>query len=44
MEKTEALLLLEEIKSEVNSCCGITMFPDDVLVLLDKLEKYIIEN
>ena len=41
MSKEEALELLEEIKENVGVCCAITMDPDDVLVLIDKLEKYI---
>jgi 3-deoxy-D-arabino-heptulosonate 7-phosphate (DAHP) synthase class II len=41
VSKEEALELLEEIKENVGVCCAITMDPDDVLVLIDKLEKYI---
>lgn len=41
MEKQQALELLQEIKKNVHSCCAITMEPDEVLVLLDKLQKYI---
>jgi len=41
VSKDEALLILEEIKENVNTCCAITMEPDEVLVLIDKLENYI---
>ena len=41
MNKEQALLILKEIKDNVHSCCAITMEPDEVLVLLDKLEEYI---
>lgn len=43
MNKEEALKILEEIKENVNICCAITMEPDEVLYLLDKLENYINE-
>jgi hypothetical protein len=39
--KNEALSTLEDIKENINVCCAITMEPDEVLVLIDKLEKYI---
>jgi len=41
MNKEQALELIQEIKDNVHSCCAITMEPDEVLVLLDKLQKYI---
>jgi len=41
VSKQEALRILEEIRENVNTCCVITMEPDDVLVLIDKLENYI---
>ena len=43
MDKQEALRILEEIEENVNTCCAITMEPDDVLVLIDKLKEYIDE-
>lgn len=43
MSKQEALRILEEIKENVNVCCAITMEPDEVLELLEKLESYINE-
>ena len=41
MNKEEALKVLEEIKENVNTCCAITMDPDDVLDLIEKLEEYL---
>ena len=41
MSKEEALQVLEEIAENVNTCCAITMEPDEVLVLIDKLKSYI---
>ena len=41
MSKEEALDILEEIKENVNTCCAITMEPDEVLDLIDKLEEYL---
>tara|TARA_E500000178_G_scaffold339901_1_gene381996 strand:+ start:571 stop:705 length:135 start_codon:yes stop_codon:yes gene_type:complete len=41
LDKLEALRILEQIKDNINTCCAITMEPDDVLVLIDKLESYI---
>ena len=41
MDKLEALRILEQIRDNINTCCAITMEPDDVLVLIDKLESYI---
>ena len=34
----------EEIEDNVGVCCAITMEPDEVLVLIDKLKSYIEEN
>ena len=42
--KDKALKLLEEIEENVNICCAITMDPDEVLVLIDKLKEIIKEN
>jgi hypothetical protein len=44
VDKQEALRILEEIKENVNVCCAITMEPDEVLELLDKIENYINER
>ena len=43
MGKQEALRILEQIKENINTCCAITMEPDEVLELIDKLESYINE-
>jgi 3-deoxy-D-arabino-heptulosonate 7-phosphate (DAHP) synthase class II len=42
--KDEALELLSEIEENVNVCCAVTMDPDEVLELIDKLRKIIKEN
>jgi len=41
VSKEEALEILEEIEENVGTCCAITMEPDDVLVLIDKLKNYL---
>jgi hypothetical protein len=41
VSKEEALDILEEIKENVNVCCAITMEPDEVLDLIDKLKEYL---
>ena len=41
MGKDEALEILEEIAENINICCAVTMEPDEVLVLVDKLKKYL---
>ena len=41
MTKDEALKILNEVKENVNVCCAITMEPDEVLELLEKLEDWI---
>ena len=38
-----ALEILEEIEENVGVCCAVTMEPDEVLLLIDKLKK-ILEN
>tara|TARA_R110000796_G_scaffold40110_1_gene99486 strand:+ start:775 stop:912 length:138 start_codon:yes stop_codon:yes gene_type:complete len=44
MSKEEALEVLEEITENVNICCAVTMEPDEVLTLIEKLKKFIEEN
>jgi len=44
MNKDEALQILEEIKENINVCCAVTMEPEDLLELIDKLESYINEQ
>ena len=41
MTKEEALQTLEEVKENINVCCAITMEPDEVLVLIDKLKEFL---
>jgi len=42
MEK--ALEILDEIEENVEICCSVTMEPDEVLVLIDKLRKILKKN
>tara|TARA_R110000772_G_scaffold118401_1_gene224047 strand:- start:150 stop:284 length:135 start_codon:yes stop_codon:yes gene_type:complete len=39
----KALLLLEQIRQHVITCCAVTMEPDEVENLIDKLKKQIEE-
>ena len=41
MDKHEALEVLEGIMESINTCCAITMEPDEVLGLCDKLKDYL---
>jgi len=41
LSKEEAIEVLEEISENVSVCCAITMEPDEVLILIDKLKKYL---
>jgi hypothetical protein len=36
-EYREALKILDEIEEHINTCCAITMEPDEVADLIDKL-------
>ena len=38
-EFKRALEILEEIEENVGVCCAVTMEPDEVLLLIDKLKK-----
>tara|TARA_Y100000389_G_scaffold187480_1_gene208913 strand:+ start:531 stop:677 length:147 start_codon:yes stop_codon:yes gene_type:complete len=44
LDKQEALRILDDIEENVGVCCAITMDPDEVLVLIDKLKSYINEQ
>ncbi len=35
----EALEILDQIEEQVNTCCAITMYPEDVVELIEKLRK-----
>jgi|TARA_X000001316_G_C899407_1_gene18165 hypothetical protein len=41
VSREEALEVLEEIADNINICCAITMEPDEVMVLVDKLKEYL---
>ena len=41
--KEEALELLEEIRSNISICCAVTMEPDEVEDLIDKLKLIILQ-
>ena len=41
--KEEALELLEEIRSNISICCTVTMEPDEVEDLIDKLKSIILQ-
>ena len=38
-EFKEALNIVEQIKENVGICCAVTMDPDEVLELIDKLKE-----
>ena len=38
-EFKKALELLDAIEEQVNTCCAVTMEPDEVLLLIDKLRE-----
>ena len=44
MTHKEALEILEEIEENVSICCAVTMEPDEVLDLIDKLKKFLNEK
>tara|TARA_R110000851_G_C12975584_1_gene555796 strand:+ start:838 stop:972 length:135 start_codon:yes stop_codon:yes gene_type:complete len=41
MDKEKALQLLDEIQEHIEACCAISMEPDEVLELIDKLKTEI---
>ena len=42
-EFNKALEILEEIEENVGVCCAVTMEPDEVLELIDKLKEILEE-
>ena len=40
----EAIEILDQIEEQVNTCCAITMFPEDVVELIEKLRKILEEH
>ena len=43
VEYKEALKILNQIEEQVDTCCAVTMYPEDVLELISKL-RTIIKN
>ena len=43
-EFDKAIEILNIIEENVNICCAVTMDPDDVLDLIDKLKKFLNEK
>tara|TARA_B110000977_G_scaffold49149_1_gene66741 strand:- start:529 stop:660 length:132 start_codon:yes stop_codon:yes gene_type:complete len=43
VDKQEALRILGEIEENINTCCAITMEPDEVQSLIDELRKILEE-
>ena len=43
-EFKEALKILEQIEENLDICCAVTMDPDEVFELVDKLKKFLNEK
>ena len=43
-EFNKAIEILDIIEENINICCAVTMDPDDVLNLIDKLRKFLNEQ
>ena len=43
-EFNKAIEILDTIEENINMCCAVTMEPDEVLVLVDKLRKFLNEQ
>ena len=43
-EFNEAIEILDTIEENINICCAVTMEPDEVLELVDKLRKFLNEQ
>ena len=39
MMMTEILEIIDQIEEQVNTCCAVTMYPEDVVDLIDKLKE-----
>ena len=39
----EALEILDQIREQVGTCCAVTMYPEDVEELIDKLKELLIK-
>jgi hypothetical protein len=35
----EILKIIDDIEEQVNTCCAITMYPEDVVELIEKLKE-----
>ena len=35
----EILKIIDDIEDQVNTCCAVTMYPEDVIELIDKLKE-----
>ena len=40
-EYKEALEILDQIEEQVDTCCAVTMYPEDVIELIEKLRSII---
>jgi len=43
-EFDKAIEILDIIEENINVCCAVTMEPDEVLELVDKLKKFLNEQ
>ena len=43
-EFDKAIEILDTIEDNINVCCAVTMEPDEVLELVDKLRKFLNEQ
>ena len=43
-EFNKAIEILDTIEENINICCAVTMEPDEVLELVDKLRKFLNEQ
>ena len=43
-EFDKAIEILNTIEENINICCAVTMEPDEVLELVDKLKKFLNEQ
>ncbi len=35
----EIIEIIDQIEEQVNTCCAVTMYPEDVVDLIDKLKE-----
>ena len=43
-EFDKAIEILDTIEENINVCCAVSMEPDEVLVLIDELKKFLNEQ